>query len=47
MSDCIFLAASQVGMELLIERLAVPNFWLRPMISSEYMQDLLVWKYSG
>ncbi len=37
----------EVGMELLIERLAVPNFWLRPMISSDYIKDLPVWKYSG
>ena len=37
----------EVGMELLIERLAVPNFWLRPMISSQYINDLPVWKYTG
>ena len=37
----------EVGMELLIERLAVPNFWLTPIISSEYIKDLPVWKYSG
>lgn len=37
----------EVGMELLIERLAVPNFWLTPIISSDYMKELPVWKYSG
>ena len=34
-------------MEMLIERLAVPNFWLRPMISSDYVQHLPVWNYAG
>ena len=37
----------EVGMELLIERMAVPNFWLRPMISMDYIKDLPVWKYTG
>ena len=37
----------EVGMELLIERLAVPNFWLTPIISSDYIKDLPVWKYTG
>ena len=37
----------EVGMELLIERLAVPNFWLRPMISSDYIKDLPSWRYTG
>lgn len=37
----------EVGMELLIERLAVPNLWLQPMISSQYVNDLPVWKYTG
>ena len=37
----------KVGMEMLIERLAVPNLWLRPMISAEYIQDLPDWKYTG
>lgn len=36
-----------MDMELLIERLAVPNLWLRPMISSQYVHNLPVWKYSG
>lgn len=35
------------GMELLIERLAVPNLWLQPMISMDYIKDLQVWKYQG
>lgn len=37
----------EIGMELLIERMAVPNFWLRPMISMDYIKDLPVWKYTG
>ena len=37
----------EVGMELLIERLAVPNFWLRPIISTDYIKELPVWRYSG
>ena len=37
----------EVGMELLIERLAVPNFWLHPIISSDYLKDLPVWTYAG
>ncbi|XP_054720256.1 E3 ubiquitin-protein ligase RNF103-like [Uloborus diversus] len=37
----------EVGMELLIERLAVPNLWLQPVISMDYIKDLPVWKYQG
>ena len=37
----------EAGMELLIERLAVPNFWLHPMISSDYIKELPVWHYAG
>jgi E3 ubiquitin-protein ligase RNF103 len=37
----------EFGMEMLIARLAVPNFWLRPTISSDYMGELPVWKYAG
>ena len=37
----------EVGMEMLIARLAVPNFWLRPTISSDYIAELPVWKYLG
>ena len=37
----------EVGMELLIERLAVPNLWLHPIISSDYMKELPVWRYTG
>jgi len=38
---------SEINMELLIERLAVPNFWLQPIISSQYVHSLPVWKYNG
>lgn len=31
------------GMEMLIERLAVPNFWLQPVISTDYIKDLPLW----
>ncbi|GIY08534.1 hypothetical protein CEXT_190901 [Caerostris extrusa] len=34
-------------MELLIERLAVPNLWLQPVISMDYIKDLPVWTYRG
>lgn len=37
----------EVGMELLIERLAVPNLWLQPVISMDYIKDLPIWKYQG
>uniref|UniRef100_T1IIW6 RING-type domain-containing protein n=1 Tax=Strigamia maritima TaxID=126957 RepID=T1IIW6_STRMM len=33
------------GMELLIERLAVPNLWLQPVISTDYIKDLPIWNY--
>lgn len=35
------------GIEMLIERLAVPNLWLQPVISSDYIKDLPVWKFRG
>lgn len=35
------------GMALLIERLAVPNLWLQPMISNDYIKELPTWKYLG
>jgi E3 ubiquitin-protein ligase RNF103 len=35
------------GMELLIERLAVPNLWLQPMIQIDYIKNLPVWPYCG
>lgn len=38
---------AEVGMELLIERLAVPNLWLQPVISSQYIHNLPVWKHRG
>ncbi|GFU61281.1 e3 ubiquitin-protein ligase RNF103 [Nephila pilipes] len=37
----------EVGMELLIERLAVPNLWLQPVISMDYIKDLPMWRYHG
>ena len=33
------------GIEMLIERIAVPNFWLQPVIPNDYIKDLYVWKY--
>ena len=39
--------AAEVGMELLIERLAVPNLWLQPIVSSQYIHNLPVWKHQG
>ncbi|GLH07421.1 E3 ubiquitin-protein ligase RNF181 homolog [Gryllus bimaculatus] len=35
------------GIEMLIERLAVPNLWLHPVIPTEYIKDLPVWKFRG
>lgn len=35
------------GIEMLIERLAVPNLWLQPVIPNEYIKDLPVWKFRG
>jgi len=40
-------SSAEVGMELLIERLAVPNLWLQPVISSQYVHNLPVWKHRG
>jgi len=40
-------SSAEVGMELLIERLAVPNLWLQPVISSQYVHNLPVWKHCG
>ncbi|XP_055953105.1 E3 ubiquitin-protein ligase RNF103-like [Argiope bruennichi] len=37
----------EIGMELLIERLAVPNLWLQPVINMDYLKDLPVWRYRG
>ena len=36
-----------VGMEMLMEQLSLPNIWLGPMISTDYLKDLPVWKYTG
>ncbi|RZF44476.1 hypothetical protein LSTR_LSTR002249 [Laodelphax striatellus] len=33
------------GLEMLIERLAVPNLWLQPSHSADYIKDLPVWKF--
>ncbi|XP_077992360.1 E3 ubiquitin-protein ligase RNF103-like [Glandiceps talaboti] len=33
------------GLDLLLERLAVPDFWLHPVIPTEYIKELPVWKY--
>lgn len=35
------------GIEMLIERLAVPNLWLQPVIPNEYIKDLPVWRFHG
>jgi len=35
------------GIEMLIERLAVPNLWLQPDTSKEYVKNLPVWKFRG
>ena len=36
------------GMELLIERLAVPNLWLQAdLVSNEYIKDLPLWLHPG
>jgi len=39
--------SAEVGMELLIERLAVPNLWLQPVVSSQYIHNLPVWRHRG
>lgn len=33
------------GFELLVQRLAVPELWLRPIIPTEYINSLPVWKF--
>ena len=33
------------GFELLVRRLAVPELWLRPLIPSDYVKSLPVWKF--
>lgn len=37
----------EVGIELLIERMAVPNLWLQPVISMDYIKELPMWRYNG
>lgn len=34
-------------MEMFIERLAMPDLWLRPIISLQYLHDLPIWRYTG
>ena len=35
------------SMELLIERLALPNLWLTPVVPTDYLKYLPVWQYKG
>ncbi|KAK7038915.1 hypothetical protein SK128_020360, partial [Halocaridina rubra] len=35
------------GMELLIERLATPDLWLHPVIPTDYMKHLPMWRFDG
>jgi len=35
------------SMELLIERLALPNLWLTPIVPTDYLKYLPVWEYKG
>lgn len=35
------------GMELLIERLATPDLWLHPVVPTDYLKDLPLWRYDG
>ncbi|KAG7160686.1 E3 ubiquitin-protein ligase RNF103-like, partial [Homarus americanus] len=35
------------GMERLIERLATPDLWLHPVIPTDYMKDLPMWRFDG
>lgn len=35
------------NMELLIERLALPNLWLTPVIPTDYLKYLPVWQFNG
>lgn len=32
---------------MIIQRLAVPDLWLRPLISPQYLHDLPLWRYDG
>ena len=40
-------AEVDAGLQLILERLALPNLWLQPTISSDYISELPVWKYNG
>ncbi|XP_071947203.1 E3 ubiquitin-protein ligase RNF103-like [Antedon mediterranea] len=35
------------GLDMLIERLAVPGFWLHPVIPMDYISNLPTWKFCG
>ncbi|KAK3860360.1 hypothetical protein Pcinc_033579 [Petrolisthes cinctipes] len=35
------------SMERLIQRLATPDLWLHPVIPTDYMKDLPMWRYDG
>jgi E3 ubiquitin-protein ligase RNF103 len=35
------------NMELLIERLALPNLWLTPVVPTDYLKYLPVWQFDG
>ena len=35
------------SMELLIERLALPNLWLTPVVPTDYLKYLPVWQFNG
>jgi len=37
----------ELGMDLYIERLATPYMYLRPLISTDYIKELPVWRYSN
>lgn len=54
--DCLFRPMATLsrevqleeGMELLIERLAVPNLWLQPSVFiNDYIKDLPLWRYKS
>ncbi|XP_033118339.1 E3 ubiquitin-protein ligase RNF103-like [Anneissia japonica] len=38
-------AHMEEGLDLLIDRLAVPDFWLHPVIPTDYISNLQTWKY--
>ena len=36
-----------IGMEMLIDQLSLPNNWLGPLVSNDYLKELPTWKYTG